>query len=64
MMNSINVEETMALSISVKDQKSEKIVQDAKIKAIKNKAPLSEVVLKLLDKWNKGDVEIEVNRNA
>ena len=64
MMNSINVEETLALSISVKDQKSEKIVQDAKIKAIKNKAPLSEVVLKLLDKWNKGDVEIEVNRNA
>ena len=64
MMNSINVEETMALSISVKDQKSEKIVQDAKIKAIKNKAPLSEVVIKLLDKWNRGDVEIEVNRNA
>ena len=54
----------MALSISVKDQKSEKIVQDAKIKAIRNKAALSEVVLKLLDKWNKGDVEIEVKRNA
>ena len=50
MMKSINMEEKMALSISVKDQKSEKIVQDAKIKAIKNKAPLSEVVLKLLDK--------------
>ena len=64
MMNSINVEETMALSISVKDQKSEKIVQDAKIKAIKNKAPLSEVVIKLLDRWNRGDIEIEVGKNG
>ena len=54
----------MALSISVKDQKSEKIVQDAKIKAIKNKAPLSEVVIKLLDRWNRGDIEIEVGKNG
>ena len=54
----------MALSISVKDQKYEKVVQDAKIKAIKNKVALSEVVLKLLEKWNKGEIEIEVKRNA
>lgn len=54
----------MALSISVKDQKSEKIVQDARINAIKNKTSLSEVVLKLLEKWNKGDVQIEVGKNG
>ncbi len=51
----------MALSISVKDEKAERIVTEAKIKAVKSKISLSEAVLKLLDQWNRGNVEIKTN---
>lgn len=54
----------MALSISVKDGKAEKIVTDAKVKAVKSKVSLSEVVIKLLEKWNKGEIEINGGRNS
>lgn len=53
----------MALSISVKDGKAEKIITDAKVKAVKSKVSLSEVVIKLLEKWNKGEIEINGGRN-
>jgi hypothetical protein len=53
----------MALSISVKGEKADKIVQNAKIKAVKNKISLSEVVIKLLDKWSKGDIEIDSSKH-
>jgi hypothetical protein len=54
----------MALSISVKDGKAEKIITDSKIKAVKNKVSLSEVVIKLLEKWNKGEIVINGSRNG
>lgn len=52
----------MALSVSVKDKKAEQIVEAAKIKAIRNKVSLSEAVIRLLDKWSKGEVEISGGR--
>jgi len=48
----------MALSVSVKNHEAEKIVEAAKIKAIKSKVSLSEAVIRLLDKWSKGEVDI------
>jgi len=48
----------MGMSISVKDSKAEKIVEAAKIKAVKNKVSVSEVVIKLLDKWSRDEIEI------
>lgn len=54
----------MALSISVKDEKADKIVQNAKIKAVKNKVSLSEVVIKLLEKWGKGEIEIDRSKHT
>jgi len=54
----------MAMSVSVKDIKAEKIVEAAKIKAVKNKVSLSEVVIKLLDKWSRGEVEVAGGRNT
>jgi len=48
----------MALSVSVKNSEAEQIVEAAKIKAIKNKVSLSEAVIRLLDKWSKGEVDI------
>ena len=48
----------MALSVSVKNSEAEQIVEAAKIKAIKNKVSLSEAVIRLLDKWGKGEVDI------
>lgn len=54
----------MAISISVKDDRADKIIQSAKIKAVKQKTSLSEVVIKLLDKWAKGEVEIENPKNG
>ena len=53
----------MGMSISVKDGKAEKIIEAAKIKAVKNKVSVSEVVIKLLDKWSRGEVEIAAGRN-
>ncbi len=53
----------MALSISVKDNKAEKIITDAKVKAVRNKVSLSVVVLTLLQKWNNGEIEINGGRN-
>jgi hypothetical protein len=53
----------MALSISIKDVKAEKIVQDAKIKAVKSKVSLSAVVVKLLEKWAAGEVDISTPKN-
>lgn len=49
----------MAVSINVKNEESKKIIQEAKIKAIKNELSLSEVVIKLLDKWIKDEVKIK-----
>jgi len=54
----------MAISISVKDDRAEKIVQNAKIKAVKQKTSLSEVVITLLDKWSRGEVEIDARKNG
>lgn len=48
----------MAMSVSVKDSKAEKIVEAAKIKAVKNKVSVSEVVITLLDKWSRDEIEI------
>lgn len=45
--------------ISVKDVPSEKIVKEAKKKAIDNDVSFSEVVLILLDKWVSGNVTID-----
>lgn len=56
----------MGMSISVKDSKAEKIVEAAKIKAVKNKVSVSEVVIKLLDKWSRDEIEIpnrKINRS-
>lgn len=53
----------MGMSISVKDDRAEKIVEAAKIKAVKDKVSVSEVVIKLLDKWSRGEVEIAAERN-
>lgn len=49
----------MAVSINVKNEESKKIIQEAKIKAIKNELSLSEAVIKLLDKWIKDEVKIK-----
>lgn len=48
----------MAISINVKNEESKQIIQDAKIKAIKNELSLSEAVIKLLDKWVRDEVRI------
>ena len=48
----------MALSINVKDDVAEKIVEDAKIKAIRTKISLSEAVIRLLDKWVHDEVDL------
>ena len=50
------------MSISVKDVKAEKIVEAAKIKAVKKKVSVSEVVIKLLDKWSRDEIEIPAGR--
>jgi len=55
----------MGMSISVKDVKAEKIVEAAKIKAVKNKVSVSAVVITLLDKWSRDEIEIpnrKINR--
>lgn len=49
----------MAVSINVKNEESKKIIQEAKIKAIKNELSLSEAVIKLLDKWIRDEVKIK-----
>jgi len=49
----------MAVSINVKNAESKKIIQEAKIKAIKNELSLSEAVIKLLDKWIRDEVKIK-----
>ncbi len=49
----------MAVSINVKNAESKKIIQEAKIKAIKNELSLSEAVIKLLEKWIKDEVKIK-----
>jgi predicted CopG family antitoxin len=64
LLKPVNRGNAMALSISVKDNKAEKIVTDAKIKAVRGKVSLSEVVIKLLEKWNKGEIEINGGRNS
>lgn len=48
----------MAISVSVKDKLAEKIIEEAKIKAIRSKISLSEAVIQLLDKWAKGEIEL------
>ena len=53
----------MAMSVSVKDIKAEKIIEAAKIKAVKNKISVSEVVIKLLDKWSRDEIEIPNRKN-
>ncbi len=53
----------MGMSISVKDSKAEKIIEAAKIKAVKNKVSVSEVVIKLLDKWSRDEIEIPNRKN-
>jgi hypothetical protein len=54
----------MALSISVKDEKAERIVTEAKIKAVKTRISLSEAVLKLLDHWNRGNISTSSPRTT
>lgn len=63
-LKTVNRGNAMALSISVKDNKAEKIITDAKIKAVLGKVSLSEVVIKLLEKWNKGEIEINGRKNG
>jgi predicted CopG family antitoxin len=53
----------MGMSISVKDSRAEKIVEAAKIKAVKNKVSVSEVVIKLLDKWSRDEIEVPGGKN-
>lgn len=48
----------MGMSISAKDVTAEKILEAAKIKAMKNKVSASEVVITLLDKWSRDEIEI------
>lgn len=51
----------MAVSINVKNEASKRIIQEAKIKAIKNELSLSEAVITLLGKWVKDEVKITRN---
>ena len=51
------------MTISVKDLNAEKIVEAAKIKAVKNKISVSEVVIKLLDKWSRDEIEVPHRKN-
>jgi len=54
----------MTLTVSVKDEKADNIVTAAKVKAVKNKMPLSGVIIQLLEKWNKGEVQLNGSRNS
>jgi hypothetical protein len=53
----------MALTLNVVDEKAEKIVMKSKIKATERRVSLSSVVMALLDKWNKGEIEVDVRRD-
>ena len=48
--------------VSLKDEHSEKIVKEAKKKAIDENISFTEAVLMLLNKWNNGEVEIKNNK--
>jgi hypothetical protein len=49
----------VTLSVNLKDDRAEKVVENAKIKALKKKVSLSEVVISLLEQWNKGEIAIK-----
>ncbi|MGL4332956.1 MAG: hypothetical protein ACRCSR_09235 [Bacteroidales bacterium] len=46
----------MTLSVNLKDDRAERIVEEAKIKALRSKVSVSEVVISLLEQWNNGEV--------
>jgi hypothetical protein len=53
----------MALTLNVVDEKAEKIVMKSKLRTTEMKLSLSSVVIALLDKWNKGEIDVEVKRS-
>lgn len=48
----------MALTLYTKPE-NDKLIEDIKIKALKEKLSVSEVTLQLLQKWVKGEIQID-----
>jgi hypothetical protein len=48
----------MALTLYTKPE-NEKLIEDIKIKALKEKLSVSEVTLQLLQRWVKGDIKLD-----
>ena len=47
---------SMTLSVNLKDNRAQKVIENAKIKALKSKVSVSEVVISLLEQWSKGEI--------
>lgn len=52
----------MTLSVNLKDDRAEKIVENAKIKALKTKVSVSEVVITLLEQWSKDKIVLSEDK--